>query len=290
MTLKSTYKYKRILEINDLIDQYDAFIFDIWGVFHDGGDLFKGVATLINELQKIKIVRIISNAPRLRTTTAEMLIKSGMNIDPNSLWTSGEIARIMMRDAKKYLGLNSLTIYQPRRESNLEILNDLNVKITDRPEDANLILLTVFQDMHEDASKTIESLKKAASLKIPALCANPDVEVMHMGSIRRCAGYFAKIYNELGGKIIYSGKPEKLIFEHCFETFDKSKKALMVGDTFSTDIEGAALFGIDSALVTSGNVARAIATLEIKDELEAINKICSKEKYQPTHIVRTKKL
>ncbi len=289
MTSQNSYKYKKIQELKDLKDQYDAFIFDIWGVFHDGEDLFDGVADLVNELQKTKIVRVISNAPRLRTTTAQRLIDLGMNIDPTSVWTSGEIARIMMQDPKKYLDLDSLRVYQPRMDTNREILSGMDISIVYTPEEANLMLLTVFQDNNEDSRNTIEALKRAAALNITALCANPDREVMHMGAFRRCAGYFADIYKELGGKVIYSGKPEKIIFDHCFETFDRSKRTLMIGDTFATDIEGAELASIDSALVTSGNVGRAVIASKIQNELEAINKLCSTEKYQPTHIIRMKK-
>ncbi|MFR3731026.1 YjjG family noncanonical pyrimidine nucleotidase [Lacrimispora sp.] len=69
-------------------------------------------------------------------------------------------------------------------------------------------------------------------------------------------------------------KPHKSFFDHCFENirnFDKSK-AIMVGDSLTSDIEGAYNSGIDSCLYTpKGSTVSSKATHTICDLRELLS-------------------
>ena len=79
------------------------------------------------------------------------------------------------------------------------------------------------------------------------VCTNPDL-IVHRGTKEEyCAGYIAKIFEELGGKVIYYGKPHKEIYEMCFK---KNEKVLAIGDNLRTDIKGANNLNIDCLFIS----------------------------------------
>jgi hypothetical protein len=59
-------------------------------------------------------------------------------------------------------------------------------------------------------------------------------------------GLIAKLYRDMGGKVIEFGKPYANIYKFSFDLLDlkPSKKIAMIGDTYRTDIKGA----LDSAI------------------------------------------
>ena len=47
------------------------------------------------------------------------------------------------------------------------------------------------------------------------VCTNPDLIVHHGSSKEYCAGTLAAIFEELGGKVVYFGKPYPAIYNFC---------------------------------------------------------------------------
>ena len=90
-------------------------------------------------------------------------------------------------------------------------------------------------------------LKNYTSKKL--ICTNPDL-IVHRGSKEEyCAGYIAKIFESLGGKVEYFGKPHKEIYKMCFS---EEEKAIAIGDNLNTDIRGANNMHIDSIFISDG--------------------------------------
>ncbi|MDX1924154.1 MAG: TIGR01459 family HAD-type hydrolase [Rickettsiaceae bacterium] len=281
--------FNKVVRLLDLEDNYDAFLFDIWGVLHEGGDLYDGVIETFNYLSQKKIVRVISNAPRLKETTAKNLISHGLNIDPRNVFTSGEAARFMLSDPQKHLGIDKPVIFHIGGYRNEELLSGGDWEVTSEIENANLVVLSAYKDYHEDDSDLREMLGKSLALGLTILAANPDQEVLHLGKIRKCAGFYAKIYENMGGGVIYSGKPNPIIFHECFKSLESDgKKMIIIGDTFHTDIQGAVNVKIDSGLVITGNVGIMIGKTGITNNIEAVNKICAEQKLFPSHLVSMK--
>ena len=81
------------------------------------------------------------------------------------------------------------------------------------------------------------------------VCTNPDL-IVHRGGIQEyCAGKIAQIFESLGGKVVYFGKPHKEIYSMCFK--DK-EKVIAIGDNLRTDIKGANNMKIDSVFILDG--------------------------------------
>jgi len=90
--------------IRDLVDRYDVFLLDMWGVLHDGSRPFPGVLDAVAQLkaaaaageQKKELV-ILSNSSKRTDNSVRMLTKLGF--DPKDfaqIITSGEVAWNML--------------------------------------------------------------------------------------------------------------------------------------------------------------------------------------------------
>ena len=64
-----------------------------------------------------------------------------------------------------------------------------------------------------------------------------------------CAGKIAEIFENLGGEVVYFGKPHKEVYLSCL---DMSRKTLVIGDNLKTDIKGANNMKFDSLFITQG--------------------------------------
>ena len=83
--------------------------------------------------------------------------------------------------------------------------------------------------------------------------------IVHRGSEEYlCAGSIAEVFKNLGGEVIYFGKPHKEVYNLCLK---KNKKTLIIGDNLNTDIKGANNLNLDSLFITSG-----VHRSECKDE------------------------
>ena len=73
---------------------------------------------------------------------------------------------------------------------------------------------------------------------------------MHRGQVTEyCAGTIAQIFERIGGKVVYFGKPHKDIYNLCLK---KNERTLAIGDNLRTDIKGANNLNLDSIFITDG--------------------------------------
>lgn len=249
----SSFPFKRL---KDVYDNYDLFLFDMWGVLIEAGEAYEGVVEAVNQLSRNKRVLFLTNAPRPNNFIADNLIKWGMeNITNDRVFTSGDIARQIINE--EFLGKNIIPkIFHLGEDRNYHILHDINhIKVNDTNA-ADILLLTLYRDEHENFREYDHILAEAAkNKKLLTLCANPDTIVPNKGVTRYCAGYFANIIEKAGGKVIYTGKPKRKIYDQILQLYPDIPKnrILMIGDTFDTDILGAKTVGINAALVLTGN-------------------------------------
>ena len=68
-------------------------------------------------------------------------------------------------------------------------------------------------DMTETPDRYADELEAMRARGLMMLCANPDL-VVHRGErLVYCAGALAQAYEELGGAVIYYGKPHRPIYD-----------------------------------------------------------------------------
>ena len=82
------------------------------------------------------------------------------------------------------------------------------------------------------------------------ICTNPDLIVDRGNQRELCAGSVAMVFEKMGGKVIYFGKPYPEVYNQSID--NNNKKILSIGDNLNTDIRGANLLNYDSLLISNG--------------------------------------
>lgn len=107
----------------------------------------------------------------------------------------------------------------------------------------------------ENIDKYKKVLKQLFKRNLTMICSNPDKFVFD-GKVKKFVlqvGAIAEYYNNIGGKVIYIGKPHKEIYNYALKNLNfKKNRVLMIGDNTQTDILGARNYGIKSVLVIDG--------------------------------------
>ncbi len=246
----------------ELMDSYDAFIMDQWGVLHNGLHPYDGVIDTLNHLkQRKKQVVILSNSAKRSSDNVERLKKLG--IKPGlykEVVTAGEVTWQGLKEQKdapfKGLGTKCFLISRPDDKS---LLEGLDLELVSNIDDAQFILITSFDPQTGTIEALEPALKKAVGKRIPAICANPDLVTVYGHERAIGPGAVAKRYQELGGAAHYIGKPHKTIFRYSLGLFDGviPSRVLVIGDSIQHDIAGGASADLDTAFVTMGIHANA---------------------------------
>ena len=77
-------KFESLKEVNnfsEISNQYNALICDIWGVIHNGQELFPGISECLLNFKKLNnVVILLSNAPRPSKSVEKYLINLKKNV------------------------------------------------------------------------------------------------------------------------------------------------------------------------------------------------------------------
>ena len=248
--------------LKSIVDSYDLFFIDIWGVVHNGIRLYDNSIEVLENLSNLnKEFILLTNAPRPSSTVVNFLKKMGLNKFFENVFTSGEAAlKYLIKDLKnkKFFHIGPST-----RDFDLfksfEKNKVLNIK------DADYLLCSGLFDDHSDNLNYYKSLfSEHISKKM--ICTNPDLIVDRGDKREYCAGSVAKIFEEIKGEVIYFGKPYPPVYNLSSET--KNKKVLCIGDNLNTDIKGANIQNYDSLLITSGIHRYEISKIKLNNVIE----------------------
>ena len=235
---------KELNHLSDIYKNYDTFVIDLWGVIHNGVTLNPKAIEVIEQLKKnLKKIVFLSNAPRPSLKVVNYLLK--MNMDRkflSNVMTSGEAAMYAIN--KNRFGKTFYHLGPPRDTSVFEKVKDNKTNL----EKCDFIICTgLFDDHENDLDYYKNLLKKYISKKL--ICTNPDLTV-HRGNVEElCAGSVAKVFEEMGGEVVYFGKPYKEVYRMCFNS---NEKVLAIGDNLRTDIKGANNLNIDCIFISDG--------------------------------------
>ena len=249
--------------LSSIMHHYELFFMDLWGVTHNGKNLFPDTLECYRKLKENhKGVFILSNAPRMPQIAIKKLSEMGLQPDLyNDLYTSGFECHKNLRDRSDHfyqtLGTKLYHI-GPERDRNL--FDDLNEYTSVKNlKDTDFILVTGTDSWDRTLASYQSELDIALENEIPLICANPDKRVMYGDEMVICAGAIADHYKNMGGKVRQHGKPDaeiyRILHSKAQELLNKEiqrNKILMIGDSLATDIAGANAYGIDSLMVLTG--------------------------------------
>ena len=260
--------------LKSIVNSYDLFFIDIWGVVHNGINLNKPSIEVLENLSNLnKEFVLLTNAPRPNITVINFLEKMGLSKNFfNNVFTSGEAAlKYLIKDLKnkKFFHIG------PPRDFDLFKSFQEN-KVSNINESDYLLCSGLFDDL-EDLNYYKNLLIHHISKKM--ICTNPDLVVDRGEKREYCAGSVAKIFEEINGEVIYFGKPYPPVYNLSSDT--KNKKILCIGDNLNTDIRGANIQNYDSLLITSGIHRQEISKFKLNN---VIKKYSVKVNYFQTNL------
>ena len=272
-------------DFKSVVNKYDVVFFDAYGVLKNYNGLIPGIEGTIrymleNNIDFYVLTNDASRSPEelaasyqvlgIKEITAEKVISSGMLAREYLRYKvkKGTVTYLGTSKSAHYLetlGLGIVSI----RETDLDDLEDLS---------AIVLLDDEGFDWKRDVNKLINLLRRK---NVPVIVANTDFAypVTEDEVAIAIGGLSDMIEMIIGKRFIKFGKPDSQMFMFAYERIMESRqvskdKILMVGDTLKTDILGGNKFGIDTALVLSGNTLPEQASFLIKSTGIIPNYVC----------------
>ncbi|WP_431311060.1 TIGR01459 family HAD-type hydrolase [Methylobacterium nigriterrae] len=273
---------------------YDLILCDVWGVLHDGtnghraaGEALIRFRALPGEGRPRRVV-LVSNAPRPWAGVQRILDGFGVPREAyDAILTSGDLTRGLIARSP------GAAVYHLGPERDATIFDGLDLALV--PADAaDLVVCTgLFDDTRETAEDYRAALDAFRARAVPMICANPDLVVERDKQLIPCAGLIAAAYAEIGGSVVYAGKPYRPVYEAALamagaldsrEAPDPAR-VLAVGDALRTDIAGAVAFGLPSLLVARGIHAEELGVLAEHDRLGDVAAWLGRQAVRPDAVI-----
>jgi len=252
-----------------IVDNYQLFYIDLWGVVHNGIRLHNNAIKTLKEIKRRKKDYILlTNAPRPNSAVKFFLEKMGLEKEIREhVFTSGEAA---LKYIKKNFSEKTFFHIGPPRD--FDLFKDFKNNKNENIENCEYILCTGLFNAHDkDLEYYKVLLQKYLDKKM--ICTNPDLIVDRGNKRELCAGSVAMIFEKMGGQVIYFGKPYPEVYNQSFD--NKNKKILSIGDNLNTDIKGANLLNYDSLIISNGIHKNEIKENGIEKTSKSYEAICN---------------
>ena len=274
-TLIPQYQFMTIHPFRSIIKNYKAVFLDSYGVLKTFKGLIPGAIETVQYIiesgrEFYVLTNDASRSPQLlvqkfhdiglEAIQTEHIISSGMMAKEylvNKI-RGGRVAYLGTEDAAHYID-----------EAGLAMVSIADLDLGDIEDITALVFLDDEGfDWNTDISKAVNLLR---SKNIPSIVANSDLTYpASKDEVAIATGGVADIVERIVQKtFIHFGKPDGSMFMYAYEQlmekgeFTKGE-ILMVGDTLYTDILGGNKFGVDTALVLTGNTQRERAEILIR--------------------------
>jgi HAD superfamily hydrolase (TIGR01459 family) len=267
---------------------YDAVLSDVWGVIHNGV-----VATVAacEALTRFRdgggTVMLITNAPRPGEVVLKFLDKVGVpRTAYDGIVSSGDVTRSVMATRPQK------AVFHIGPERDLPIFDGLGVRFVPL-EQADYVVCTGLRNDEVETAETYRAeLGELLRRRLFMLCGNPDLVVERGNKLVYCAGALADLYAQIGGEVLYAGKPHRPIYDLALERVAAVRgkpvsleRALAIGDSVRTDLTGAARYGIECLFVTAGIHAEELGDRH-DPNLAALKRIFSDAGVAPKAVTR----
>lgn len=252
----------------EIASDYDAIVFDQWGVLHDGTKPYPKAVRTLEALKNARVrMAVLSNSGKRSSPNTERI--AGMGFAPqlfDTVMTSGEA---LWTDIQN--GTVPERVFFPieARPGDSKLwAQGLSIDLTADISQADAVLLMGLPD-GSSLTAWQDQLDTARSHDLTVYCSNPDRKSPRKDGVVISPGALAFAYQDMGGKTVFYGKPHRPVFS-AVETALGAQKLLMVGDSLEHDIAGAHAAGWDSLLVQGGLYFQDFANSDAQTTLAAL--------------------
>jgi HAD superfamily hydrolase (TIGR01459 family) len=236
-------------------DRYDAIVFDQWGVLHNGSAPYPhAIHTIAQLIQLGKSLAVLSNSGKSAHVNSTRITNMGFAAGAfGAVMTSGEALKIDIA-AGKLGAISTLYAITAKKGDAQDWAAGLPIRFADNLADADAVLLMGLPDgTHHKAERM--ALQDALSQNKTLICSNPDrTSPRADGKLVESPGALAHDYADVGGKVLYYGKPHRPVFDALSAQLSAAEphRILMVGDSPEHDIAGAKEAGWHSLFIAGG--------------------------------------
>ena len=234
--------------LDNLDPKYSLILCDIWGVIHNGRQLYEGAEErLIKWRAEGRCVVLITNAPRPADAVEAHLARVGLPPDSwDAIASSGEAGIEALAKLGRPVGFVGTA-------SDRAILEARHIAISDDGTFGDVVC-SGFEEGRLDIQDYRAELEALRERGVTFHCLNPDRVVVYGGTMLPCAGALADVYEAMGGHVIWYGKPFRTIYDYALAHGGNppAEAVLAIGDGLQTDMLGAAWMGFDAVFVSGG--------------------------------------
>ena len=250
-----------IATLRELGAGFDVVLCDVWGVLHNGVRSYAEAADALRRLRAGgTTVVLISNAPRPHHVVETQLRELGVPREAyDEFVTSGDLTREVVASRPGV----PLQHIGPARD--FRLFDGLDAPRLGAAEAQYILCTGPMPENVRSAEHFRDGFVAAVGRGLEFVCANPDLVVERGDELLLCAGSLASLYEGLGGKVLWAGKPHRPIYELALSKAARrrgatiaARRVLAVGDAPRTDIAGARAIGAASLLVAKGIHAKEL--------------------------------
>lgn len=265
----------RTKSFRSVVRNYKAVFFDAFGVLKNHKGLIQDIDKTFEYLERKGIYYYVltNDSSRSPEELARWYQEKGLKyITTDKILSSGMLAmeyfktKLTNGNAVAYLGTKDSAHYIQTVGLKTIPVGEIDMNYLDEIESFAFLDDEGF-NWNDDINKTINLLRKK---NMTVVVANTDINYpVNKNDISVAIGALADLVENIIGKtFIRFGKPDAQMFLLAYERALKDVNVkrsdiLMVGDTLYTDIIGGNKFGMDTALVLSGNTLPDMAQIRI---------------------------
>jgi len=246
----------KVTTLNRLAERYDYFLVDQFGVLLDADGAYSFAAQTLARLAAMgKRIILLSNSGKRAAVNIDRITGHGIARDSfETMLTSGEVAFDYLQREIGHSLPNGARVWLVSRGGDTSAVDGLDVRLAASPDQADLVFLSGcdVENTTLDGFKT--ALRPAAQKGTPCLCSNPDLIQSIKGGFSFGTGRIAQIYAQMGGPVMWNGKPHPMIYDAAYTLLGRPDPArvLCIGDSPGHDILGGQQAGFATALVRTG--------------------------------------
>lgn len=272
-----------------IADRYDGVICDVWGVLHNGVRVTRPAnAALIAMRERGMAVVMLTNAPRPPADIEKFVLQLGADARAwDAIVSSGGVTRSLMQQH----GARPFHHMGPTRD--VSVYEGLAARPTGLDEADYVLCTGLVNDETETAEDYRPQLERMLERNQELICANPDIVVERGHKLVPCAGAIADLYERMGGRVTFVGKPHPLVYDFALREMERvlgrtvtRDRILGIGDAIRTDVAGAAAFGIESLFVIDGIHAQETGLKDGGLSADSLAAFFARQALKPTFATR----